>query len=776
MRDHNCKLCPLWEQAQSVNVDGEWWTDDVEWSGPVVMCIGINPGRQEDAEGRPFIGPSGAMLKHALTAAGIHRAFLTNAFGCYAEPDMEYARACASYLEDEIAQVKPQWIVALGNIPLQRLLGRGTVGAMSGKEVWSERYNCWILPSPHPAAVLRNMGREPSWLADIMRYGRLVRGELDPPPSVPPVTVELVQTSQELVKLRREIKAHPLVAYDFETNVQPWWSRAFVPLTIAFAFEGTHAWVVPLHHYETDPAWRAMVIPWLKSLGSVQGLVHNGVFDDLVWFRLTGVLPRPHWDTMVGLHLLDENAPKSLKWAGRAHLGWPDWDIKATRSHPLAKLYPYNGYDAAVLPLLYEREMDILSEDAWLQAYAETVEMPKLRALEHMLSRGIFVDRSAAARLLSQAWREQQAADRSVPCNPASPSQVATWLYTTLGLPVIKMGKKHPSTDESTVNRLAQRFPEARLILDCRRPRKKISTYFKPISHATKRSYDQRFHPEYRTTSVETGRLSSFFHTTPRDTSVRPIFSAPAGRVLVSADYRQIEARLCAWMALGSPETWDVVPRNSMLWAFHQGDDIYRLFASLALMKHPKLITKDDRQIFGKVPVLAQLYGISWQGLKEYAWKFGEIDWPDHTARRLYDLFQRTFPEFPIWHRFEGMKLRQRGWTRSPVGRIRRLPDAMYGNQEAIRSGINAPPQSMASDITQTAMVILDRLGYPIVGNVHDALLIESDDVSRDASVIQRVMTVDALQVLAGLGLHVPQGLIEVEVTAGPWGLGKDVA
>jgi DNA polymerase I-like protein with 3'-5' exonuclease and polymerase domains len=230
-------------------------------------------------------------------------------------------------------------------------------------------------------------------------------------------------------------------------------------------------------------------------------------------------------------------------------------------------------------------------------------------------------------------------------------------------------------------------------------------------------------------------------------------------------------------MALGCPEGWDNVPRSSMLWAFHEKQDIYRLFAAMALVKHPKLITKTERQDMGKVPVLAQLYDISWQGLKEYAWKSSELDWPDHVARRLYDLFRRIFPEFPIWHRFEAMKLRDRGWARSPIGRIRRLPDAQYGNAEAIRSGINAPPQSLASDITQTALAILDDQGYEVVGDVHDALLIEADLELAEATGLHvaHVMTHDALERLRPLGLRLPEGLIEVEVTIGPWGLGQEL-
>ena len=784
-RDSNCRLCPLGGLNVHTNIPGEWWGDP-DWAGPTIMAIGINPGRQEDLEGRPFIGPSGQKLKYALTQAGVKRAFLTNAFGCLGEPDMEYARACAEYLEEEIERVKPTWIFAFGNVPLQRLTGSGKVSVKQGKEQWSARYQAWILPVAHPAAILRNMGQEPSWLADIMRYGRLIRGELQPPPSTPPVSVEMVGSDSTLRGITALLETEPMVAYDFEANMMPWWHRDFRPWSIAFSFTGQEAVVVPLMHPETDISWRRHVGRWLGMLRPLvtdgypsARLVHNGVYDDLVWYRLTGYLPRPTWDTMIALQLLDENAPKSLKWAGRAHLGWPDWDIDARKYHRLADLYPYNGYDAAACFLLWEREEVLLAEDPWLAAYARTVEMPKLRALERMLARGIYVDRRAAAVLLRQAWQEREAADRAVPiANPASHPQVAHWLYQTLALPVLANGKKHPSTAEEIVNRLAQRHPEARLILDCRRPRKKISTYFRPLDKATKRSFDGRFHPEMRTTSVETGRLSGFFHTIPRDLSVRPIFSAPPGRVLLAADYRQIEARLCAWMAVGLPQVWDTVPKASMLWAFHEQQDIYRLFAALALRKHPSKITKDDRQNMGKVPVLAQLYGISWQGLKDYAWKSLQIDWSDNEARRLHTLFASTFPEFPAWHRFEAIKLRNSGQARSPIGRLRRLPGAMTGSQEEIRSGINMPPQSLASDLTQTAMILLDEMGARVVGNVHDALLIEAPEGTflQQADAIARVMTVDAPARLAGLGLRLPEGLIEVEISAGPWGLGKEVA
>ena len=81
-RNPDCRLCPLGGTVLNTCVWGEWWTDDPDWQGPVAMVVGINPGGREDAENRPFVGPSGALLKEALRQAGVRRAYLTNAFKC----------------------------------------------------------------------------------------------------------------------------------------------------------------------------------------------------------------------------------------------------------------------------------------------------------------------------------------------------------------------------------------------------------------------------------------------------------------------------------------------------------------------------------------------------------------------------------------------------------------------------------------------------------------------------------------------------------------------
>jgi uracil-DNA glycosylase family 4 len=782
------------------------------------MVIGQSPGKREDYEGHPWVGPAGAMMTDALSQAGIRRYYATNAAKCSPEVngleiDMAHVRACADYLDEEIAQVKPAFILALGNPAVQRLIGRGKVSEIAGKEVWSARAEAWVVPALHPAAILRNQGRKPAWLADILRFGLLVRGELQPPPSEPAVPVDLISTESGLRGLSRLLVTEPFFTYDWEANVQPWYSKAFRSYCVGFSFDGTRSFVVPTQHPDVDdPRWWPLVQTWLRNVwrrtASDQTVARgawNDVYDALVWYRHTGVLAGCHHDAMMSAQLLDENAPKSLKWNGRARLGWPDWDIDARKMHPLRKLAPYNGWDAAATFLLWWQDLERFKEEESLYTYFRQIDMPKLWFTQRVVAAGIHVDRSRVARNLLAARDRRDRADAVLDQlsagsikNPQSADQVAHWLYDDRKLHEkypgkIKKGKKHLSTDEETLNRLAQfGFPEVKRLLDCRRPRKEISTYYRPFAATTRSSVDGRYHAEVRLTRVETGRKASGFHTIPRpeeslergELPIRPVFTARPGYVLCSADYRQLEARLAAWRAAGGPERVEDVAPGTMLWDFLHGTDVYRRFAShpLVLNKPPESLTKNERQVMGKVPVLAKLYKISPQGMQEYAWKFYEIDWTLAQATRICAAFDQLYPEFPAWHQLEEAKLRRRGYAVSVLGRVRRLPGALFGQHDEIRAGINMPIQSLASDITQIAgwliseVIRTKHLPYLLVGDIHDSILGESPAaLVFQLSQIIRAGMLRSPRWLESLGLRIVPGLIDVEVSVGPWGEGKEI-
>jgi DNA polymerase len=125
-----CRRCPLWEPA----------TQTVFGEGPArapILLLGEQPGDQEDLQGRPFVGPAGAVLDKALAEAGIDRAaaYVTNAVKHFKflvrgkrrlhhKPSVFEIKTCRYWLDEEIARVQPRLVVALGATAARAALGR----------------------------------------------------------------------------------------------------------------------------------------------------------------------------------------------------------------------------------------------------------------------------------------------------------------------------------------------------------------------------------------------------------------------------------------------------------------------------------------------------------------------------------------------------------------------------------------------------------------------------------------------------------------------------
>jgi DNA polymerase len=156
-----CRACPLYQSA----------TQAVAGEGPPdarIMLVGEQPGDQEDLAGRPFVGPAGQILDRALAEAGISRAdvYVTNAVKhfkftprgkrrIHQKPELREITACRSWLEHEIALVKPRLIIALGASAARALLGRSVpVGASRGR-VFSLPSSIPVAVTIHPSYVLR---------------------------------------------------------------------------------------------------------------------------------------------------------------------------------------------------------------------------------------------------------------------------------------------------------------------------------------------------------------------------------------------------------------------------------------------------------------------------------------------------------------------------------------------------------------------------------------------------------------------------------------------
>lgn len=157
-----CHRCPLRAGCSQV-VFGEGPPD------ARLMLIGEGPGQDEDIQGRPFVGKAGKLLDKILEAAEIKRSevYIGNVVKCRPPgnrlPNPEEVGECQKYLERQIKLIKPSIIVCLGSMASQTVIDpKAKIGQIRGR--WLIRQGIKIMPTYHPAALLRNSGyKRPVW-------------------------------------------------------------------------------------------------------------------------------------------------------------------------------------------------------------------------------------------------------------------------------------------------------------------------------------------------------------------------------------------------------------------------------------------------------------------------------------------------------------------------------------------------------------------------------------------------------------------------------------
>lgn len=146
-----------------------------------VMLIGEAPGEKEDERGEPFVGPAGQLLDKMLAAMGLRRAevYITNLVKCRPphnrDPRPEEAAACRPFLEGQIAAIAPRAILALGRPAAQALLATDApISALRGR--WHDLGGIPLLPTFHPAFLLRSAERKAEAYADLKELRRFLAG------------------------------------------------------------------------------------------------------------------------------------------------------------------------------------------------------------------------------------------------------------------------------------------------------------------------------------------------------------------------------------------------------------------------------------------------------------------------------------------------------------------------------------------------------------------------------------------------------------------------
>lgn len=150
-----------------------------------LMLVGEGPGEQEDLQGRPFAGPAGKLLDLLLEALMLDENdyYICNIVKCRPPnnraPFDDEAEECLPFLRNQVALVKPKIIVCMGSTAMKYIIDRDAkITQIRGN--WIERKNCWIMPTFHPAALLRDISKKALMFSDFKKVAQKLaelRGE-----------------------------------------------------------------------------------------------------------------------------------------------------------------------------------------------------------------------------------------------------------------------------------------------------------------------------------------------------------------------------------------------------------------------------------------------------------------------------------------------------------------------------------------------------------------------------------------------------------------------
>lgn len=747
----------------------------------VIEKFGVTPNKLGDVlalmgdavdnvPGVPGIGPKTAskLINEYGTLDGVYAAV----------PEMKPSKMRENLIEHEdMARLSRRLVELHAEVPLPDPLDELKLG-----EIPPDPLRAFLEDQGFNSLLARlNNGTAPGSRANQLHTATLARTASSNVPAVPasldlpPIDRSLYETVTDMAALERwiaEARAGGVVAVDTETDALD----AVAANLVGFSLATGHgrACYVPLGHGGTDMfAEKPVQIAAKEALAALRPLLedegvlkigHNLKYDMNVLDRaarvagLGGIAIHPYDDTI--LLAFDLEAGKGLGGQGmdelaRTHLDHlciAFKDVTGTGKKaisfaevPLDRATEYAAEDAEVTYRLWQVLKPRLYAEHVTRVY-ELVDRPLVPVVAGMERNGIRVNRDYLSRLSGEFADGLAALEGKIHVlagqafTIASPQQLGAILFDKLGYKGGKKGKTGAySTDVTVLEKLAAEGADiARKVLDWRQLAKLKSTYTDALQTQIN-AQTGRVHTSYSLTGAQTGRLSSTDPNlqnipirTETGRQIRDAFVAEEGKVLMSADYSQIELRLAAHMAN--------VP--ALKEAFARGEDIHAATAQ-------ELFGEVNRDTRGRAKTInfSILYGISRWGLASRL----EI-----SADEAQDMIARYYDRFPgiatyINETLE--KARATGFTETLFGRKTWFPrikaSVMHERQGAERAAINAPIQGTSADIIKRAMArmgpALEQAGLNDVKmllQVHDELVFElpEGDVEQASALIRQVM------------------------------------
>jgi DNA polymerase-1 len=558
---------------------------------------------------------------------------------------------------------------------------------------------------------------------------------------------ETVMTQAQLNDWIGRLQQAGVFAFDTETTSLDYMAARIVG--VSFAVAANEAAYVPLaHDYAGAPdqlnreAVLAQLQPLLES-GELSKIGHNIKYDRNVLANHGIKLDGMRFDSMLESYVLGSTATRhdmdsvALKYLGHSNIKFTDVAGKGAKqltfnAVPVEAAAPYAAEDADITWQLHATMWPQLTANPVLEKIYTDIEMPLVTVLSDMEQTGVVIDSAMLAQQSNElAHRikdiEQQAhREAGQLFNLGSPKQIQQLLFDKLQLPVLaKTPKGAPSTAESVLQELALDYPLPRLLLEFRSLSKLKSTYTDKLPQQVCPDTG-RVHTSYHQAVAATGRLSSSDPNlqnipvrTEEGRRIRQAFVAPPGKVLLAADYSQIELRIMAHLSTDS----------GLLRAFSEGQDVHRATAAEVFGVLPEVVSNDQRRS-AKAINFGLIYGMSAFGLAK------QLSIARGAAQDYIDVYFARYPGVHNYMEATREQAREQGYVETVFGRRLYLPDIKARNGQlraaAERTAINAPMQGTAADIIKRAMINMHRwllsdkgLDITMIMQVHDELVFE---------------------------------------------------
>lgn len=502
----------------------------------------------------------------------------------------------------------------------------------------------------------------------------------------------------------------------------------------------------------------------------------NGKFDTLfLEYHGFGKIPI-HEDIMLLGTAYDLSAKHGLKVMAQKYLGVEDWEVstklKTSINNKSTEKYLMNGDVPYTWELFCFFHENMTEKQMFIY---KNLLKPSYLMYRDVERTGIYIDGKALQKVKTTYNLEQvKKGNLLKSCydiNWSSPKQVSEVLFQKEGLPQQKISDKTgiPSSDAKTLKKLASMghtLPQK--LLDYKFYYGANTKFLNKWGEYAK--FDGRIHPNFGLTNVVTGRTSCSepnLQQVPRNKELRTLFTAPPGRVLLEADYSQIELRIAAHIA-NDP---------TMIKIYNEGGDIHSTTgASLAGCSIEDL-SKEDR---GKAKAVnfGFLFGMSARGFIDYAFDSYGVVFTYNEAVRYRELFFAKYSRLLQWHKEMGQRCELLGGVENMWGQFRALPD-IYSRNGRERSGahrraINTPVQGTASGLLLLAAVEVNKtlskeIDLKLVGTIHDAVLVDVPLKYKDIAVVEikRIMAHPKAMDTFGVSFKVP---IVADVGVGAWG------